>query len=134
MIAGESRQPVESEIVFFRRLRAVVRLQQRDDVLVEVEPPTFFRFVFLDVRLQRRRVFGALRRHRQISGQDVVERRNVGRSLNRRMTAQREDAAAGTSDVAEEKLQDRCGANDLHAGRMLRPADRIANRRSFIWT
>ena len=66
--------------------------------------------------------------HRQVAGQDVVERRDVGRSLNRGVAAQREDAAARPADVAEQQLQDRGGADDLHADRMLRPADGVADR------
>ena len=76
---------------------------------------------------RRSTVRRAVRRHRQIAGKEVVERRDVGRSLNRRMAAQREDAAAGTADVAEQQLKDRGGANDLNAGRVLRPADGVAD-------
>jgi hypothetical protein len=34
-------------------------------------------------------------RHRQVAGQDVEERRDVGRALDRGVAAQRQDAAAG---------------------------------------
>ena len=44
------------------------------------------------------------------------------------MAAQRENAAAGTPDIAEQPLQDRGGADHLHAGRVMRPADRVADR------
>ena len=43
------------------------------------------------------------------------------------MSAQREDAAAGTPDVAEQQLQNRRRPDDLHAGRVLRPADGVAD-------
>ena len=113
----------------FSRCRgvAVPRLQQRHDVLVEVRPPPVGRACVADVTAERR-VGLAERRHRQIAGQDVVERRDVGRSLNRGVAAQRENAAAGPADVAEQQLQDRGGADDLHAGRVLRQADGVADR------
>ena len=114
-----------------RRGVAVPRLQQADDVLVEVRPPAGRRAMARDVARERRRL-GAERRHRQIAGQQVVERRDVGRSLNRRVSAQREDAAAGPADVAEQQLQDRRRADDLHADRMLRESDRVADRRGAV--
>ena len=51
MIAGDARQPVESEIVFFGCVLAVVRLQQAHNVLVEVVPPSGFGRVVLDIIL-----------------------------------------------------------------------------------
>ena len=41
------------------------------------------------------------------------------------VAAHRHDAAAGPADVAEQELQDAGGADDLHAGGVLRPADRV---------
>ena len=67
-------------------------------------------------------------RHRQVAGQQVEERRDVGRALDGRVAAQREDAAAGPADVAEEELEDRRRADVLHADRVLRPADRVEKR------
>ena len=67
-------------------------------------------------------------RHRQVARQDVVERRDVGRALDRRVAAQRDDAAAGPPDVAEQELDDRRGADQLDADRVLRPADRVDER------
>src|SRR5207253_10927235 len=40
-------------------------------------------------------------------------------------TAHGHDAAAGSVDVAEPDVQDAGGADDLHAGGVLRPADRV---------
>ena len=95
---------------------------------VEVRPQPAVGRVLLDVapavvgvRLEER--------HRQVAGQDVIERGNIGRALNRRMSAQRQDAAARASDVAEQQLQNRGRANDLHALRVLRPAHRVADGR-----
>src|SRR5687768_11275878 len=50
------------------------------------------------------------------------------------MAAQRQHTAAWTSDVAQQELQDRHGSNDLHADRMLRQPDGVADRRGPIRT
>src|SRR5207302_5885198 len=57
----------------------------------------------------------------EVPGQQVVERRDIGAALDAGVTAQREDAAAGPADVAQQLLEDRRGANDLNADRVLRP-------------
>jgi hypothetical protein len=44
------------------------------------------------------------------------------------VAAQRDDPAARTPDVAEQQLQDRRGADRLHAGRVLRPGDGVRER------
>src|SRR5690606_9680834 len=105
---------------------AVPGLEERDDVLRELAPPAGSRTVAAHVLLQRLPV--ARGGHRQVAGQEIVERGDVGRSLDRRVAAQGEDAAAGPSDVAEEELEDRGGADVLHAHRVLGPADRVAER------
>ena len=74
VIAGELRQPSESEIIFFRRRFAVVRLEQADDVLVDVVPPAGRAFVVLEICGEARFVF---LRHRQISGENVEERWDI---------------------------------------------------------
>ena len=72
-------------------------------------------------------------RHRDVARQDVVERRDVGRALDGRVAAQREDAAARAADVAEQQLDDRRGA-DVSARRRCaassRPRSRSAEVRS----
>src|SRR5205823_6638589 len=50
---------------------------------------------------------------------------NVSRALNAGVAAHRHDAAAGTADVAEQKLQDSRSPNHLHARRVLRPTNCI---------
>src|SRR5215831_812587 len=67
-----------------------------------------------------------LQRHLQVARQQVIKRRHVGRALNRRMSTQREDAASGPSDVAEQELQDRRRADVLYADGMLCPANSVA--------
>ena len=55
----------------------------------------------------------------------MVERRNIRRSLNRGVAAERHDTGARAADVAEQKLQQRAGADDLNAIGVLRPRDRV---------
>ena len=66
---------------------------------------------------------------RHVAVDRVVERRNVGRALDRGVAAQRHDAAARPADVAEQKLQQRAGADDLDAVGVLRPGDGVGERR-----
>ena len=82
--------------------------------------------VMLDVAVEAAVVLDV--RHRQVAGQDVVERRDVGRALDRRVAAQRHDPAARPADVPEQQLDDRRGADQLDARRVLRPADGVAER------
>ena len=82
---------------------------------------------FLMIVCQRVRV-RLEERHRQVAGQDVVQRRDVGRALDRGVAAQRQDPAARPADVAEQQLQDRRGANDLHAFGVLRPSHGVTDR------
>ena len=128
VVAGDLRQAAEAVVVLLRGGVAEVGLQQRDDVLVEVRPPALLGAVALDVGGEVVLALAALR-HRQVAGQQVVERRDVGRALDRRVAAEREDAAAGPAHVAEQQLQHRGGADHLHAGGVLRPPDRVTERR-----
>src|SRR5581483_6587046 len=64
----------------------------------------------------------------------VVERRDVGRALDRGVAPQRQDATAWSADVAEQELQDRGRPNGLDAGRVLRPTDRVAPRGRAVAT
>ena len=101
MVAGELRQPSESEIIFLRCRVAVVSLEQADDVLVDVVPPAFRRLVLLEIGGKVRFIQRSMRGHRQISRQDVVESWDVRGPLDRSMSAQRENSTAGPPDVAE---------------------------------
>ena len=71
-------------------------------------------------------------RHLQITGQHVEDSSHVGGALNIGVAAQRIDATAGTSDIAEQKLQHRGGADGLRAGGMLGPADGVNNRGDLL--
>src|SRR3982750_4319435 len=77
---------------------------------------------------------GIEERHRQISRQNVVERRDVRRALYRRMSAQRQDSTTRTTNVSQQHLQDRRRADDLHAVRVLRESERVTDRRRFLRT
>src|SRR5207248_11576567 len=73
-------------------------------------------------------------RHRDVPRQDVVQGRDVRRALDVRVAAKREDAAAGPPDVAEQQLDDRRRADDLHTGGVLGPADGVAEGRRALRT
>ena len=124
--AGEPRQVVEAVVVVGGRRVAPVRLEQADQVGPHVPPVALPGRVALDEGVE---VHVLVRvRHRDVAGEDVEQRRDVGGPLDRRVPAQREDAAARPADVAEQRLQDRRRADVLHAHRVLRPADRVAER------
>jgi len=48
------------------------------------------------------------------------------------VTAEREDPSSGTADIAKQQLQNRRRSDDLHAHRMLRPADGVADSRGSV--
>ena len=125
-VAGEfGKCPVE-ELVLGLRVRAVPGLEQAHGVFREVVPPAGRRRLGPHVGRERAVVLERVGL-RQVGRQHVVEGRDVGRSLDRRVSAQRQDAAARPAHVAEQHLHDRRGADDLHAGRVVRPADRVAD-------
>ena len=118
---------LEAVVVVRGRRVAEPGLEERDDVLVEVRPPAAARPARVDVLLERQ-PFLAGARHLQVAGQQVVERRDVGRALDRRVAAQGQDAAARPADVAEQQLQDRRRADHLRARGVLGPADGVTER------
>src|SRR6266852_8822076 len=114
MVAGDFRDPVVAKIVFRRCVLAVVRFQQADEVGWKIMPETSWLCLTRQVIAQRR--FAAIAAgHWQITRQSIVERWNVGRALDRRVTTQGQDSAARATDIPEQQLQDRRGANDLNA-------------------
>ena len=130
VVVVDPRQVSEAELVLLRRGRAPPRLQQADQVGVHLPPPTRLGRPGLDVRVDAAVVLGM--RHRHVAGEDVVERRDVGRALDRRVPAEGEDAAAGPADVAEQHLDDRRRADVLDADGVLRPADRVGEGRRAL--
>src|SRR5437868_481917 len=132
MIAGYARQPVKSEVIFFFCLVAIPGFQEADNVLVKVAPPSCIAAMAVYVLLES--VGIALPKwHRQVAGQDVVESRNVGRSLNAGVSAEGKDASAWPADISEEKLENAGGTDDLHTCGMLCPTDGVANGSGFFW-
>src|SRR5262245_37693363 len=65
-------------------------------------------------------------RHREVAREQIVERRYVGRALDRGVASQREDAAPGTADVSEQELEDARRSDVLRADVVLRPSDGVA--------
>ena len=126
VIAGDAGQVIEAPVVLLRSVVAVPRFHQADEVAVEVRPQAGCGLVLLDVALE---IVGILleKRHRQIAGKNVIQCGNVGRTLNGRVSAEGENAAAGPSDIAQQHLQDRSRANDLHALGVLRESHSVAD-------
>src|SRR5579862_3145926 len=104
MVAADARQQIETILILCRCAITEPRLQKADHILVDVAPKAGFRAFGFDKVLQVavRLCMG----HWDVARQKVEERRNVGRSLDRGVAAQRENAAARTSDVAEQELED----------------------------
>ena len=124
VVAREAGEGVEHPAVLPRRGVAEPRLEEGDRVLRELAPPPRLRVVELQVLLEagvRLRL-----RHREVAGEEVVEGRDVRRPLDRSVAAQGEDAAPRPADVAEQELEDRGGADVLHAGRVLGPPHGVA--------
>ncbi len=65
-----------------------------------------FSLLILDINVKRQRLIAKLR-HAQISRQNVEQRWNIRRSLNRRMPAQRQNPAARPPHISEQQLQNR---------------------------
>ena len=131
MVARDPRQVVEEVVVVLRRVLAVIRLQQRHEVRLHVAPEARRRGVALDELVEIVIVACLMRLrvgHRDVAGEDVVQRRDVRRALDRGVPAERHDPAARPPDVPEQELDDRRGADVLHADRVLRPADGVDER------
>ena len=125
VIAADARQPFETVIVVCGGGVAPPRLQQADEICVGRGPESL-----LPVALDRREIVtrgcvDASLRHRQVAGKQIEQRGNVGRSLDARVASQGEDAAAGTSHIPKEQLDDRCATDVLHADGVLRPTNGV---------
>src|SRR5204863_9958403 len=101
MVPGDLRDPFVTELVFTRCVLAVIRLQQADEVGGKIVPETSWLGLMGQIIMQRF-LAAITARHRQVSGQNIVERWNIGRTLNRCMTAQREDPPTRPADIAEQ--------------------------------
>ena len=130
VVTGQPRQVVEAEVVVGGGGVAEVGLEDAHGVGPHVAPEARLALVGRHPLVQRL-VHGRLR-HRDVAGQDVEERRDVGRPLDARVPAQRHDAATRAPDVAEQALQDRGGADDLRADAVVGPADGVADGRGAL--
>ena len=130
VVTGQPRQVVEAEVVLGGGGVAPVRLQQAHGVRPDVAPEAGLALVVVHPLVHRLVLVGV--GHRDVARQDVEQGRDVGRALDRRVPAQRQDAAAGPTDVAEQGLQDRGGADDLRADAVVGPADGVAERRRAL--
>src|SRR5437762_8607055 len=130
MIPGDFWHPTVTKVVLGRSVLAVVRFQQTDEVGGKIIPKAG-RLGLMRQVIAQLLLAAVAARHRQIAGQDIVERWNVSRPLNRGVTAQRQNTTAGPTNVTEQELQDCGGPDDLNAFRMLRPAERVTNCRGF---
>ena len=131
VVAHHLRQPGVAPAVRLRCGVAVPGSEQADHVFRKVVPPARWAGLRGQETIER----GVLLVRdglRQIAGQQVVERRDVGAALDARMAAQGQDPATRTPDVAEQRLQDRAGANHLNPGCVMRPSDRVAPRRRAL--
>ena len=136
--AIDLRQIVECPVFLLLRRVSVQRLEERHHELRRVRP------VVKRVPIRRcrgsrrsppqigREIDIVRRRHFQIAGENVEDAGQVSSTLNVRVPAQRIDAAAGPSDVAEQELQHRGGADDLRPEGVLRPPDRIDDRGDLL--
>src|SRR5438046_221725 len=99
MIARDLWNPIVTEIIFCGRVLAVVSLEETDEISRHIMPKTGWLCLLGQIITER--LFGAIAaRHRQVAGKNIVECWNVGRTLDRCVTAQRQDAAARPPDVA----------------------------------
>jgi hypothetical protein len=86
VIAGDAREVPEAKFVFGAGAGAVKRLEQADAELSGVLPIAAAGGDLGEVAPEAG-VVGAGARHRQIAGQQIVKRRDVGRALDRGVTA-----------------------------------------------
>src|SRR4051794_31546608 len=128
VVSADLGQVVEAEVVVPGCRLTPVGLEEVDAISTRVGPePLGAGLADAVDPLLERRVVSDLR-HREVSGQDVEQRRDVRRALDARVPAQRHDPTARATDVAQQQLQDRAGADVLHADAVLRPADAVDER------
>ncbi len=123
--AGQSGQVVVGPVVVRGGRLAPPRLEQADGVGVGVGPEALLFLGSHRGQVVGQGVVHARLGHRQIAGQQVEQRGDVGGALDGGVAAQRHDAAARAPDVAHQQLQNRCGADELGAQGVLRPADGV---------
>ena len=128
--AGQPRQVVETEVIGLGSRVAPPGLEQADRIRAHVGPEALVRA--LGVHVGGEILVPVHVRHGQVSGQQVEQGGDVGGALDRGVSAQRENAAPGPADVAEQQLEDGGGADVLHADGVLGPADAVDERRGAV--
>ncbi len=130
------RQPVEAPVVLFLRRIAIERFHQADEELRIVAPVVHligqhrFRRVRRQVLLQIGLFF---RRQRQVTRQAGRKQPQIRQPLNIGVTTQGVNPTAGHAHIAEQQLDHRHGADVLRTDRMLRPAQRVEERRGSVY-
>src|SRR5439155_26370855 len=98
MVGGGLREPVVAKIVFDRRVLAVVRLEQADEIRRKIIPKPGGPCVTRQVIAQRR--FGAIAAGPwQITRQSIVKRWNVSQALLHRVTTPGQYYNSCTADI-----------------------------------
>src|SRR2546421_12247573 len=101
MVPGDLRDPFVTELVFTRCVLAVIRLQQADEVGGKIVPETSWLGLMGQIIMQRF-LAAITARHRQGSGQNIVERWDIGRNLKRFMTPPREGSPPRPARIAQQ--------------------------------
>src|SRR3984957_1187169 len=131
VVAEDSGMPGIAEISFGSRGLPVHGFKIRDHEFRRIRIVAGRRSLGCQ-EVTKRVVFLEDRRMIYISVNRVVERRNIGGSLDRGMTAQRHDAGARPAEISKQQLQQRTATNDLRSIRVLRPSYRIRKRRGSV--
>src|SRR5919201_1867024 len=99
MVAANPRQVVEGVAIVLVSVAAIPRLEQTHDVFRTICPPPGGGKLVFDVLSQALILFQDARLS-QVTGQQVVERGDIGAALYGRMPTQREYAATWPAHVA----------------------------------
>jgi len=104
-VAVDPGQELISKFVLGRRRVPEIRLEQGDHVLADVRPeagaPAFVPDIAVQVGIDAQ-----MGGHVQVAGQQVIQCRDVGRSLDGGVASERLDSAARAPDVAQQELED----------------------------
>ena len=131
MRTRNARHEVIAPSVVLGRCIAPVGLHQRDRIVLTDLPKALLRLITDSIN----ELWPALlvdARHGQIPRQRVEQRRDIGRSLNRGVTAQRHNARSRTAHITGQQLQNSCGTDELRTQGVLGKAQRISKAGSAL--
>ena len=131
MRTRNARHEVISPSVVLGCRIAPVGLHQRDRVVLTDLPKALLRLITDSIN----ELWPALlidARHGQIPRQRVEQRRDIGRALNRGVTAQRHNARTWATHIAGEQLQDGRGTDELRTQGVLGEAQGIGKAGSAL--